>query len=42
MASPASMSELRKDKRLARFVLEGALTGKALGSGCFGTVEEAS
>ena len=33
---------LRDDPNLARFVLEGTATGKQLGNGSYGSVEEVS
>ena len=36
------LSALRDDPNLARFVLEGTATGKQLGNGSYGSVEEVS
>lgn len=36
------MEELRRDRRIAPFILKGELTGRHIGSGPYGSVEEAS
>ena len=37
-----AMEELRRDRRIAPFILKGELTGRHLGNGAYGSVEEAS
>ena len=36
------MEELRRDRRIIPFILKGELTGRQIGSGPYGSVEEAS
>ena len=40
MAQREQLRSLRNDPGLARFVVEGRATGKQLGSGSYGSVEE--
>jgi hypothetical protein len=40
MANQQRFRALRNDRQLARFVLEGRATGKQLGTGSYGSVEE--
>ena len=42
MASPACVDDLRRDRKLARFIVEGKATDRQLGTGTYGSVEEAS
>ena len=38
----SAMEELRRDRRIIPFILKGELTGRQIGSGPYGSVEEAS
>ena len=40
MAERQRLRALRNDRNLARFVVEGRATGKQLGTGSYGSVEE--
>ena len=40
MAQQRRLQALRNDRELARFVVEGRATGKQLGTGSYGSVEE--
>ena len=42
MDLPSCEADLREDGELARFVVKGKVTGRQLGSGCYGSVEEVS
>ena len=42
MAAPASLNDLRKDRKLAHYVLKGRALGRQVGSGAYGSVEEVS
>ena len=42
MAAPARMDELRKDRKLAHYVLKGRALGRQFGSGAYGSLEEVS
>ena len=37
---PCAMEDLRRDRRIAPFIVKGELTGKHLGTGPYGSVEE--